>query len=270
VLRPIPVEAKIDGPGGDPLGRDSKPLLAVKLPPEVNFQRLGLPKEPLRKEEIPGLGPVGYFGTIDNLKAVRTRDNEDLLVTTMAGRPAPQFGWFTGSFILRVPGDYEVLLKVPETNDMETAKITVKDSNPELDNTRPDFARLYRMASEADEVFLRMAEADRKELQRRLQPPRVTGDGDKTEVRGDKARLYFDLKNAELIPSCMVPDVQTQVSRGPVRDLWDEDVRDLVARLNGETPPVRPPEEKLFSSILVLAVGLLSMEWLIRKLLRLA
>jgi len=36
---------------------------------------------------------------------------------------------------------------------------------------------------------------------------------DKVDIREDKARLvYFDLKNAGLIPSCMVQDVQVAAS----------------------------------------------------------
>ena len=40
-----------------------------------------------------------------------------------------------------------------DSDSTETQKFTVKEANPELDNTRPDFDRMYRLASEADEVF---------------------------------------------------------------------------------------------------------------------
>jgi hypothetical protein len=75
-------------------------------------------------------------------------------------------------------------------------------------------------------------------------------------------RLYFDLKNAHLIPACMRRDVKTDRSRGPIKDQWDEGVT-LVNR----SPPQTPIK---VSYVLLAAVGLLSMEWLIRKLLRLA
>ena len=42
-------------------------------------------------------------------------------------------------------------LTVNETGDKVKHKFTVKPSNPELDNMRPDFARMYEMASYADE-----------------------------------------------------------------------------------------------------------------------
>jgi hypothetical protein len=177
----------------------------------------------------------------------------------MAPRTGNRDGWFTARFLARVPGDYELQILVPETKDTQTQKFSVKESNPELDDTRPDFDRLYRLASEADDVLNRVPDAVAKELKQRLTRPKLGAAGedakDKGEISEDKARLYFDLKNAELIPSCMLPDVKEQVSKGPVDDLWDKGFR---------LGPIDLPY------VLLLGVGLLSVEWLIRKLLRLA
>jgi hypothetical protein len=57
-------------------------------------------------------------------------------------------------------------------------------------------------------------------------------------------------------------DVQTHRSRGPIKDQWDEGVT------LWEREPPQPPVT--VSYVLLAAVGLLSVEWLIRKLLRLA
>ena len=83
-----------------------------------------------------------------------------------------------------------------------------------------------------------------------------------------------------LIPTCMREDKQTQTSHGEVTDLWNEDIVDLMYRVgiyknqDGKAEPPsrkeRPPEKKLFSWVLIVVVFLFSMEWLIRKLLRLA
>ena len=73
----------------------------------------------------------------------------------------------------------------------------------------------------------------------------------------DKPRLYFDLANADLIPSCMKADSQDAKSFGPVTDRWDD----------GFT--LWHTQTKI-SWVLVVVVGLLSVEWLTRKLLRLA
>ncbi len=174
-------------------------------------------------------------------------------------------------------------LRVPkqpgqDSDEAETARFTVKESNPELDNTRPDFDRMYRMASEADDVLRRMSESDRAELQKRLQRPKEREgasnpddgrDKEKGDLREDKQRLYFDLKNAVLIPSCMKPDPNEQTSRGPHDDLWDHGVTVYEYPKTGdESKPATPPVK--FSYVLMIVVGLLSGEWLIRKLLRLA
>ena len=67
----------------------------------------------------------------------------------------------------------------------------------------------------------------------------------------------------------MVQDVQKQTSRGPHKDLWDDGIM-----LNEYPPPADPSKPARqpisISYVLMIVVGLLSMEWLIRKLLRLA
>ena len=83
----------------------------------------------------------------------------------------------------------------------------------------------------------------------------------------DKPRMFFNLKNAELVPSCMMEDKQSSTSKGPHRDLWDEGVT-LYTPAPMEAVP-NPKPVKL-SYVLLAVVGLLSIEWLTRKLLRLA
>ena len=103
--------------------------------------------------------------------------------------------------------------------------------------------------------------------------PRLDASGEevkeKDEIRDDKPRLYFDLKNADVIPLCMNPSVVTNTSRGPVEDLWDQGF--TVYTYPAPSDPNKPPREPIrVSHVLIAAVGLLSLEWLIRKLLRLA
>ena len=61
-----------------------------------------------------------------------------------------------------------------------------------------------------------------------------------------RSGLLFDVKNADLIPSCMSQQIKEERNKGQVKDLWD------------------------VWWVLGLAVGLLGLEWLTRKLLRLA
>ncbi|MFO0844002.1 MAG: hypothetical protein U0797_16650 [Gemmataceae bacterium] len=238
--RNMEVEAKIDGPDGQPLDRNAKPQITLKMPP-------GVPDAEVKQPVV------------------------------MTPRPGARDGWFSGRFLVRSPGEYELTVSVPKTGaseaeQPETAKFTVKEANPELDNVRPDFDRMYRLASEADEVFLRMSEGDRNELRRRLTRPKLETGPDKEdrgEIREDKPRLFFDLKNASLIPTCMVQDVQVQRSRGKHRDLWDDGfVVHEYPRPDDPGKPAKPPIK--VSYVLLAVVGLLSTEWLIRKLLRLA
>jgi hypothetical protein len=247
--RYVAVEAKIDGPDGEPLrlsGKDKGPKVTLQMPPGVSEKEI---KQPIY----------------------------------LSPRPGVRDGWFSGQFQVKSPGDYELKITVPrqpgqDSDEVETWKFSVKEANPELDNTRPDFDLLYRLASEADGVLQRMSnEGERAELKRRLQRPRPAADAeagpgagrDKVEIREDKARLFFSLKNAGLIPSCMIRDVQTQESRGPYKDRWDDGVV-LYEYPQPEDPskPGRKPVQ--LSYVLLVVVGLLSTEWLIRKLLRLA
>ena len=238
--RYMEIEAKIDGVDGQPLDRSAKPEITLKMP-------AGVPDTEVKQPVI------------------------------MTPRPGARDGWFSGRFLVKSPGEYEYTVKVPkqpgqESEQTESAKFTVKEANPELDNTRPDYDRMYRLASEADEVMLRMSEADRSELKRRLARPKLeTGPDreDKTDIREDKQRLYFDLKNAGLIPSCMVQDVQVQVSRGKHKDLWDDGF--TVYEYPPPEDPNKPPKAPIkIAYVLLIVAGLLSTEWLIRKLLRLA
>src|SRR5262249_46131234 len=59
-------------------------------------------------------------------------------------------GWFIITFPVEFAGEYKVTLNVQETNDTVQGKFLVKEANPELDNTRPDYEEMYKLASNAD------------------------------------------------------------------------------------------------------------------------
>jgi hypothetical protein len=172
-------------------------------------------------------------------------------------------GYFTTRFLARTPGEYQYRIEVTETGDTESGKFLVKESNPELDNTRPDFEQLYELASEADDYLIRIKdEALRKRVKDSLGRPRTSEEKaaeKKPETpTDDRPRFYFELKTAELIPDCVSYDYREQRSRGAAEDWWD----------SGYPPGDR--DKRWFSWTLALVVGLLSAEWLARKLLRLA
>ena len=74
-------------------------------------------------------------------------------------------GWFSTRFLVKSPGEYQLELKVPETGDSEPNKFVVKESNPELDDTRPDLDALYWLASDATKVLARIPD---EETQKRV------------------------------------------------------------------------------------------------------
>jgi hypothetical protein len=167
-------------------------------------------------------------------------------------------GWFQARFLVPAPGNYELTLEIPGTSDILSQKFTVKEANAELDNTRPDFGFLRRAASDAGPVLARIDDQAKARVRPELErtnkaQPRESGE------EKDALRLYFDLKSAAEIPGCMVAERKTQRNRGPVQDLWDA----------GPAVSRDDPPQKI-SAALILIVGLLSAEWLTRKLLKLA
>jgi hypothetical protein len=185
-------------------------------------------------------------------------------------------GWFQGRFRAMTPGSYSLDLQIPESGDLLQHKFTVKEANPELDDTRPDFGQMYQLASDFTEVLPRLDRPSEAELRaalegtaarllQRIEEPdspgapkgRPVGET-KTGENKDAPHLFFDLNSAHLIPRCLVTDTKIQRSRGPVKDLWDE----------GFTLSSDPLVQ--FANVLLIIVGLLSLEWLTRKLLKLA
>lgn len=186
----------------------------------------------------------------------------DVDLRPKSGQPNAWDGWFAGRFLATEPGDYEVALTVPGSNDTLTRKFSVKEANPEMDNTQPDFAQLRQLASPAADVLARVRKEDRgrveAELDRTNRIQEAAADKN-AEDRQERTRLFFDLKGAEVIPDCMITDVRSQKSRGAVEDVWDDGVT-----VNWGGTPYR------LSYLLIAAVVLLSVEWLTRKLLKLA
>jgi hypothetical protein len=215
-------------------------------------------------------------------------------------------GWFQGRFRVGAPGEYHLSLPIPDTGETLVSRFMVKEANPELEDTRPDFDLMYSLAGEVTDVLPRLKERkDQDELKRVLEAtaarllkkaedtggerdqeggratgrdapggatkPRTTSNesatADRSNRKDDKTkaarsseapRLLFDLSTAGLIPKCMVTDSKVQRSRGPVKDLWDEGFSlgfDSSTRM---------------AFVLLVIVILLSVEWLTRKLLKMA
>jgi hypothetical protein len=136
-------------------------------------------------------------------------------------------GWFTGKVLVKHPGDYEYTIKEPETGDTAQGKFTVKESNPETDNPRPDFDTMYALASDAADVLNRITDEQvRRDVREHLVRPPLSGTVKFEDAGKDSLRLYFDLANAKVIPDCMKHDEAVRTTRGKVEDLWDKGLFD--------------------------------------------
>jgi hypothetical protein len=229
-------------------------------------------------------------------------------------------GRFLARVLIKAPGKYGVDISLDEPGEPPQSKtIDVVETDAEMQNTRPDLAAAYELASDADDVLARVDDPARKqELRQALQRFKGTaapGEKPAAGAEKEKLRLIFDLQSARLIPDCMHMVETKQQSRGKVEDLWDEGIplervlywfgiatgalaglllfgvlgllamgrpvmgalivwgmlsalcvaavigRAIVLGNNAATP---------FSIVLGIVVTLLSVEWLTRKLLRLA
>jgi hypothetical protein len=113
------------------------------------------------------------------------------------------------------------------------------------------------MAGDLDEIKNRLhGSISPDELRLRLRA------GAAADAKSEAPKLLFTLATGDVIPNCL-PSVPPQVSRnrGPVDDLWDH------GPALGQTADGKPIT---IATLLMVIVGLLSLEWLTRKLLRLA
>jgi hypothetical protein len=220
--RPIAIDFKIDAAGGVPLGKPkddrSKPFIKLKPPA--------------------GVDPKDIPNGLEH-KMVFKAD-----------------GLFAAQFQVRTPGEYGLTVTVPETGDTESFTFRVEESNIELENTRPDYEAMMKLAGDAGPVLGRMSQTDRIPLESALQAAQRGG-------TGSQLKLLFDVKSAEMIPNCMTTNVDVQKNKGALQDIWDEGFT-LYDRPASDGGPIK------LSYVLLLVVGLLSLEWLTRKLLRLA
>src|SRR5207245_4569761 len=78
-------------------------------------------------------------------------------------------GWFQTRFRVTEPGEYRLNLKISETGETLPRRFTVKESNPELDNTRPDFGQMYQLATQMSEILPRLDRQAEDELRPALE-----------------------------------------------------------------------------------------------------
>jgi hypothetical protein len=153
---------------------------------------------------------------------------------------------------------YRVEIDVPDNGGTISGEYTIRKSDPEMDNTRPDTAALLRMASSADGDF--PARVKNPEAQKKLLEglPKERG----------TPKLAFKLTDPNmlaLIPECMNTERNEVNNRGKADTLWD---RGWDVPHNWTNWAFKDPVR--LSYALLIVVALLCLEWSGRKILRLA
>ncbi len=179
----------------------------------------------IQKQRNSDLTPVEkqQMSDLEGKARAEARQNKELedLKKELPMKAKPQSeGWYQVQFKAPVAGSYSMELTVPETGDTMTHHFTVKPSDPEIDDPRPDFDRLYEAASYADQYLpTRMAPAEYADLLQKLERPKL-----EESQADDRPRLYFTLANADQIPQCMRDIEHKDVHADDARYVWGESV----------------------------------------------
>ncbi|HEY1186397.1 MAG TPA: hypothetical protein VGE74_02020, partial [Gemmata sp.] len=148
--------------------------------------------------------------------------------------------------------DYRVEIEIPDSAGEKLAgEFKIRAADPEMDNKRPDFGAMLRMASEFD-----------KDFQARL-PDRVKVElGTKLPKDGGAHRLAFKATDKEMlryIPECMQSKSTNNDVRGPVNDLWDKPLRVTVFGTEVKILDFELTQVRAFGGLYVLLGGALAL-----------
>jgi hypothetical protein len=228
---------------------------AGRTDPKMILQPVELDQYPPEIEKLQG------EETIAKAKAkYHEKFKQELFMSPKKGSGGDKWeGWFNRSVPVTAEkfptGQWRVDVPIPDSTDSLRQKFLIRQSNPELDVTRPDVNALYQMASPVSDISVKDPGVNT-----RLQGFAATG--------ADGKRLAFKFGDEEalkVIPECFIEDKKTGLNRGAVEDYWDKGI-ELPHWMTGwySDKPMR------IGLMLLVCVGLLSAEWLTRKLLKLA
>jgi hypothetical protein len=155
------------------------------------------------------------------------------------------------------PGQWRIEIDVPSSAETLKHRIMIRRSNPELDIVRPDAASMIQLAGDLEVVAPRIQDKAILDSLKASLPK--ASDGQRLAFRLDRPTQL------EAIPSCLITETKTQRNRGPIEDQWDRgpELPSWMTSWYSDKP-------QRVGWLLLLIVGLLSAEWTIRKLLRLA
>ena len=233
-MRPISFEAVIDDRGGKPLGNVA----------DVPRVKLVAPQ---------GIPEGDYPATVK-----------------MEPRPGSPGVW-RARFQVRAAARYEMTIEVPSTKDkLAGNSLIVEASDPEAENTRPDWTGLYELASPISAVESRLSEEQARQIREVARRPGGPSKGDATKPgagapanNANEPRLLFDISSAGLIPLLLPGETSSVRNRGPVDDIWDDGP-------SLGSPGGDNPGERVLPWAMLAIVLLLGTEWTLRKLWKVA
>ena len=198
---PIRVQARVLQPSGEAYPENAISPKFVITRYNANNERLIDPTDPDKKRPLPPLGPY-------ELKPRKGGDKFEGYYLGQVMADAKQFPH----------GDvrYKATVEVPDSaGDTLDAEFLVRKSDPELDETRPDFAALERLAGTVEEVRAKLG-GDQSKIQKLL--------GNNSDPT--KAKLAMKLGETDriaVIPDCMDKKFNKQRNLGGIDDLWDDE-----------------------------------------------
>jgi hypothetical protein len=160
---------------------------------------------------------------------------------------------------------YRVAVSKADLPEPLEGEFVLRTSNPELDNTKPDFAALNAIATPLKDVTDRIADAD-------LRAKLVAGLTAKDAEPG-KSRLSFKLAEKDklqLVPDAILARSQTLKNRGAVDDLWDDELNPAENRYTKPAVDwlrtvLMPPYLRLWVPAVVVCLALVAVVWILRS-----
>ncbi|MEZ6142036.1 MAG: hypothetical protein R3B84_15835 [Zavarzinella sp.] len=248
---PLSVRFKLFDANAGPLAQNSEPRVVLR---PINLEKYPPEIERLVGEEQIAAAKAKYHDKFAQEVRMSARKVPD-------ATPDAWDGIFERRLLLNpqkfAAGVWRAEAEVPGTTEMPIGKFVIKESNPEVDNTMPNFKDLYLLASDVSEV------------KNNVQDQAVWNTISSSAGNGAEGqRLTFRFTDEEAvkkIPDCISSNVQTLRNKGAIEDYWDRGVTLPSFMTSWMTDkPMR------VGLMLLIVVGLLSLEWMTRKLLKLA
>jgi hypothetical protein len=278
VIKPVQLDSYADMPGakkkdGAPKKDDADPDALSKEQEQYHKQwtlEIGF-----KAKEDANDPEAGYFQATKRLRAFKRKDGSMIQVDDVRLKQSATQETLVGGAKDFPPGVWRIEVPIPNSREKLSQKFTIRKApSPELADIRPDFTALAAMASEVDEVVprLNMNKVDVETVRGRAYTA--------PNVNGPRLMFKFDSKrDLDIIPDCLItetrriknPQTEPEIRKSKVEPRWFEGpemppwMTRHLDRLTGESE-----QTHTIALWMLVCIGLLSAEWLTRKLLKLA